>query len=40
MLTVLDEEAKMVEAMRLGALDYILKPLYPEALSEALPIWP
>jgi DNA-binding NtrC family response regulator len=39
MLTAHDDMAKITEAMRLGALDYMLKPLDPESFLESVPIW-
>ncbi len=39
LLTAHDDTAKITEAMRLGALDYMLKPLDPESFLDSVPIW-
>ncbi len=39
MLTAHDDVPRITEAMRLGALDYMLKPIDPESFLESVPIW-
>jgi len=39
MLTAYSESNKIIEALRLGALDYICKPFPHEVLTQNLAIW-